>query len=171
VLEEEDRALVDAIPVTSVARTLVDLAEVLVPSSLENAINEAELLGLFDLDGLERTLERVASRRGRGRLARVLQTYRPQSQFTRSAGERRLLRLCREHGLPSPKANVWVAGHEIDLCWPDARLAVELDGRAVHGTTRAFNDDRRRDRALRGVRHPSGKRHRTRPGRRSDPSR
>ena len=148
VLAEEDRALVDTIPITSVARTLVDLADMLQSSSLGNAVNEAELLGLFDLGTLERTLERVAPRRGRGRLARVLQDYRPQPQFTRSAGERRLLRVCRDHGLPCPKANMWVAGHEIDLYWPDARLAVELDGRAVHGTTRAFQDDRRRDRAL-----------------------
>jgi very-short-patch-repair endonuclease len=148
VLEEEDRALMDAIPITSVARTLVDLADVLQPSSLEKAVNEAELLGLFDFCGLERTLERVFPRRGRGRLAGVLQAYRSQPQFTRSSGERRLLRVCREHGLPCPKANLWVAGHEIDLYWPDARLAVEFDGRAVHRTTRAFHDDRRRDRAL-----------------------
>lgn len=148
VLEEEDRALVDGVPITSVARTLVDLADVVDRSSLAKAVNEAELLGLFDLGALERTIERVSCRRGRGRLAGVLEAYRPQPEFTRSAGERRLLRLCREHGMPRPQANVWVAGHETDLYWPDARLAVEFDGRAVHGTTRAFHDDRRRDRAL-----------------------
>jgi very-short-patch-repair endonuclease len=147
-LEEEDLALVEAVPTTSVARTLVDLADVLRPSSLEKAVNESELLGLFDLRAVERALERVSFRRGRGRLAGVLQTYRSEPHFTRSAGERRLLRVCREHGLPCPEANVWVAGHEIDLYWPDARLVVEFDGRAVHGTTRAFHDDRRRDRAL-----------------------
>ena len=41
-----------------------------------------------------------------------------------------------------------VAGYELDFYWPDARLAVEVDGRAFHRTRRAFHEDRRRDRRL-----------------------
>lgn len=144
----EDRTVVDGIPVTSVARTLVDLADVLPLLDLQRAINEAELLGVFDLAALESTLARLPNRRGRGRLRRALGLYRPRSTFTRSQGERDFLALCRDHGLPQPGANLWVAGGEVDMIWPDAGLIVEIDGGAVHSTTRAFHEDRRRDRAL-----------------------
>jgi very-short-patch-repair endonuclease len=62
-------------------------------------------------------------------------------------GERAFLSLCRQYGLPEPRANLWVAGQEVDMAWPDAGLIVEIDGGAVHRTTRAY-EDRRRDRAL-----------------------
>jgi Protein of unknown function (DUF559) len=148
VIHPEDRAAVDTIAVTSVARTLVDLADVASLPALERAINEAELLGLFDLAALERTLERLPNRRGRGRLRGALALYLPSAAFTRSKGERDFIRLCADHGLPQPSANLAIAGEEVDLIWTDARVIVEIDGRAVHGTTRAFHEDRRRDRAL-----------------------
>jgi very-short-patch-repair endonuclease len=148
VIHSEDRAAVDAIAVTSVARTLVDLADVLSLGALKRAMNEAELLGLFDLAAVERTLERLPNRRGRGRLRRALQLYLPTAAFTRSKAERAFIRLWADHGLPQPSANLAIAGEEVDLIWTDARLIVEIDGTAVHGTTRAFHEDRRRDRAL-----------------------
>jgi Transcriptional regulator, AbiEi antitoxin/Protein of unknown function (DUF559) len=148
VVHLDDRTAVDAIAVTSVARTLVDLADVLSLRALERAINEAELLGLFDLAALDRTLERLPNRGGRGRLRRALALYLPTAPFTRSQVERDFIRLCADHGLPQPSANLAIAGEEVDLIWTDARLIVEIDGTAVHGTTRAFHEDRRRDRAL-----------------------
>jgi hypothetical protein len=69
-IHPEDRALVSAIPVTSVARTLVDLADVLMLPGFQRAINEAELLGLFDLAALDRTLARLPNRRGEVDFAR-----------------------------------------------------------------------------------------------------
>jgi hypothetical protein len=144
----EDRTAVDAIAVTSPARTLVDLADVLSQPALERAINEAELLRLFDLSAVQRVVERLPNRRGRERLQRALDIYRPCAAFTRSRGERAFLSLCRQYGLPEPRANLWVAGQEVDMAWPDAGLIVEIDGGAVHRTTRAFYEDRRRDRAL-----------------------
>lgn len=148
VLEDPDRGLIDAIPVTSLARTLVDLAEVLDDARLTSAVNEAELLRLFDLIAVEATMARLPGRRGRRRMRRVLASYQPEPRLTRSTGERRLLALCRDHDLPTPQGNTWLGEHEVDLYWPDARLAVEFDGREVHGTTQAFYEDRRRDRAL-----------------------
>jgi very-short-patch-repair endonuclease len=53
-----------------------------------------------------------------------------------------------DHGLPKPKANLTIAGREVDLLWTDARMVIEVDGAAVHQTTRAFHEDRRRDRFL-----------------------
>ncbi len=127
-----------AIPVTRVARTLVDLADVLMLPGLQRAINEAELLGLFDLAALDRTLARLPNRRGRGRLRQALRLYRPNTAFTRSGGERSFLRLCSEHGLPEPKANLSVAGHEVDLLWPDAGLIVEATGPPCTGPAWRF---------------------------------
>jgi very-short-patch-repair endonuclease len=147
-IHPEDRAVVSGIPVTSVARTLVDLADVVSLPSLERAINQAELLGLFDLDALERTLARLPNRRGRGRLRHALDVYRPRTAFTRSGAERSFLRLCSDHGLPEPKANLSVAGHEVDFFWSDVGLIVEVDGAAIHQTRLAFHQDRRRDREL-----------------------
>jgi hypothetical protein len=147
VVHFDDRTAVDAIAVTSVARTVVDLADVLSLPALERAINEAELLGL--LSGGARAHSRgLPNRRGRGRLRRALALYLPSAAFTRSKGERDFIRLCADHGLPQPSANLAIAGEEVDLIWTDARVIVEIDGTAVHGTTRAFHEDRRRDRAL-----------------------
>jgi very-short-patch-repair endonuclease len=146
-LHPDDRELVDAIPVTSVARTLVDLAEVLAEPRLADAVHEAEVKRLFDLRALEAALARLPGRAGGPRLRRVLAAYE-RRPFTRSEAERRLLALCRNQGVPRPRVNNLVEGYELDFYWPEARLAVEVDGAAVHDTRRAFREDRRRDRAL-----------------------
>jgi very-short-patch-repair endonuclease len=55
-------------------------------------------------------------------------------------------------GLPLPLTNILIEGMEVDCAWPDARLVVELDGRAAHDTLTAFEDDRARDRRLEAAR-------------------
>ena len=145
-LRPEERALVDGIPVTSVARTLVDLADVVTEERLAKAIHQAEVLRVFDLAALERA--RRPGRRGGRMLARVLCAYRPEPRLLRSEAERRLNELCEEHGLPQPQFNVSVAGYEVDAYWPEANLAVEVDGARTHHTRHAFHADRRRDRVL-----------------------
>jgi very-short-patch-repair endonuclease len=147
VLSAVDRVVLDGIPVTGVARTLVDLADLLSERRLADAVHEAEVRRLFDLKAVEAALARVPGRGGRHRLGRVLAAYEPRP-FTRSDGERRVLALCREQGLLQPRVNALVEGYEVDFWWPDAGLVVELDGEAVHHTRRAFREDRRRDRAL-----------------------
>ena len=137
-----------AVPITSVARTLVDLADVLTEERLAKAVHQAEILRVFDLRAIEEALARVPGRSGRHRLARVLAAYQPEPHFLRSEAERRLKRLCEAHALPQPQFNVWVAGCEVDVYWPEARFALEVDGAATHHTRHAFHADRRRDRAL-----------------------
>jgi very-short-patch-repair endonuclease len=153
-IHPEDRSSVRGIPVTSVARTLVDLADVLSEQRLAKALHEAEVRRVFDLSAIERTLARLPGRTGRHRLRRVLAAYRPEPHFLRSHGERRLKQLCERHRLPRPQFNVNLAGHEVDAYWPDARLVVEFDGGEVHHTRRAFHEDRARDRrlAMQGIR-------------------
>jgi very-short-patch-repair endonuclease len=144
----EDRTVVDAIPATSVARTLVDLADVLNERQLTRAVRQAELLKVLDLRAIEAALERVPGRIGRHRLRRVLVAYRPEPQLLRSKAERRIKQLCERHHLPQPQFNVQVSGHEVDAYWPEAKLALEFDGAETHYTRHAFHRDRRRDRAL-----------------------
>jgi very-short-patch-repair endonuclease len=47
--------------------------------------------------------------------------------------------------LPQPELNVVLHGYEVDCLWRGARLVVEVDGYAFHGSKRAFVRDRRRD--------------------------
>jgi len=147
-LHPEDRALRDGIPVTSVARTLLDYAEVVYPPRLARAFEEADRLRLVDMKALERLMARSHGRHGLVPLqALVSEAWRPLPE-TRSELERVFLELCRDAGLPAPQANVMLAGLEVDALWPRERLVVELDGFAFHRTRAAFERDRRRDAAL-----------------------
>ena len=149
-LDPADWTVVDGIPVASLARTIVDLAEVLDERRLADAVHEAEIRRAFDLGPVREALGRVPGRAGRHRLLRVLSDYE-ERPFTRTEAERRFLRLCEEHGLPRPAANLWVKGLEVDFLWADAGLVVEFDGAGTHRTRRAFHEDRGRDRALAAV--------------------
>lgn len=146
-LHPEDCASRDGIPVTSVARTLLDLASVVFPRQLARAVEQAELLGLFDLRELERLEARSPRRRGWPLLRALLADYRDPPP-TRSELERRFLDLCREGGLPPPATNILIAGFEVDAIWHDRRLVVELDGHDFHRTRAAFERDRVRDATL-----------------------
>jgi very-short-patch-repair endonuclease len=147
VLEADDHTVLDGIPITSVARTIVDLAEVLDDGRLARAVHEAEVRRLFDVHAVERALQRVPGRRGGPRLMRVLAAYRPEDHELASEAERRFAALCADHGFPRPQ-RLQIAGYEVDFYWPEARLVVEIDGAAFHNTRRAFHADRARDRAL-----------------------
>jgi very-short-patch-repair endonuclease len=133
------------VPVTTVARTLVDLAGVVGAGALDHALLQAEVLCLYDHAALSEVLERSNGRRGANALRAALGVP---IVFTRSELERRMLALCRRHRLPLPMVNAVVCGHEVDFYWPAARLVVETDGRKYHGTRRAFEHDRRRDAEL-----------------------
>jgi very-short-patch-repair endonuclease len=147
-IHEHDRAIVDGIPVTSVARTLVDLADVLTEKRLADAVHEAEVQRLFDLNQVNQVLDRLPGRRGRHKLRRVLAAYGDIQPSTRNRAERHVFQMCNEHGLPRPQVNTWIGAHEVDFYWPDAALVLEFDGEATHLTHRAFHADRARDRAL-----------------------
>jgi predicted transcriptional regulator of viral defense system len=129
----EDRSEREGIPVTSVARTLLDFAEVVDPRRLERAFEEADRLQLLNLREIERTCGRNPGRRGLKPLRALLSEAQPVLE-TRSELERRFLSFCRDAQLPPPAVNVIVAGYEVDALWVDRRLVVELDGYAFHRT-------------------------------------
>jgi very-short-patch-repair endonuclease len=146
-IHPDDRDEVDGIPTTSVARTIVDLAGQLDDRRLIAAVNEAEVRRVFDLSEVEAALQRAAGRAGPKRLRRVLADYTDPPAYVTSKAETLFIALCKQHELPPPR-RINLAGYELDFYWPDARLAVEVDGRAFHATRRAFQADRERDRRL-----------------------
>jgi very-short-patch-repair endonuclease len=138
----------EGIPITTVPRTLFDLATVLPERQLERAINEAEVLHLWDELSLDRLLHRYPRRKGNKAIRAALQQRRRGSSATKSDLEEMFLALIDAAGVPRPEINALVEGFEVDAVWRDVRLVVELDGRDTHGTAAAFERDRERDRAL-----------------------
>jgi hypothetical protein len=147
-LLRRDLARQEDIPVTSLARTLLDLAAVLSAYRLERAIERAEELGLLDLTPIEELLARAGKHPGSGRLRRALALYRPDPAVIRSGVERRFRELAQDAGLPAPAMNFNVAGFEVDAYWASHRFAVELDVYETHGTRAAFERDRLRQEEL-----------------------
>lgn len=146
-LPEDELTLLDAIPVTSPARTLLDLAGTAGTRELERTLARAERQGLLEPGAVERLLRRYPGRRGIVRL-RTLISSGTNPLHTRSEAEERFLILIRKGALPSPEMNVLVHGFEVDALWRDERLVVEVDGFAFHSSPAAFERDRYRDGVL-----------------------
>jgi len=132
------------IPVTTVARTLLDLADVLDRQALRRAVTEAEYTNRFDLDTLIAVVQNNPGRRG----AKLMSAVEGRQHRTRSPLEDRFLRLLERYGVEEPESAVWIEGYEIDFLWRRVHLAVELDGLSAHATRAAVRRDRRRDRVL-----------------------
>ena len=132
------------IPVTTVARTLLDLADALDKQALKRVITEAEYTNQFDLAAINAVVENNPGRRG----AKLMAAVGAAGDRTRSELEDRFLALLERHGVEPPQTGIWIAGYELDFVWTRAGLVVELDGIAAHTTRPAFNADRLRDRRL-----------------------
>ncbi len=148
-LHELDRSERAGIPVTTVARTLFDFAEVVDLRHLERAWEEADRLGLLQLRAVESVCERGYGRHALRPIRRLLAEARAPS-YTRSPLEDRFAEFCREHlsDLPAPLTNVSILDHEADAYWPPQRLVVEMDSWEFHGHRAAFERDRARDAAM-----------------------
>ncbi len=148
---DDERAVVDGIPVTSPFRTIFDLAAVLELRGLERVWHEAEVRGLRDRVSLPVLLERYPGRRGTRNLCALLESPEPVG-FTRNDFEEAFLALVIAHKLRRPRMNADLSVHgrffQIDALWKEERVAVELDSRSVHGTRKRFESDRQRDRIL-----------------------
>jgi len=153
-LHPEDVTAKQGIPVTTVARTLVDLTDVLGSDRVLRALREAEFLQLLDHHALTAAVHRAHGRRRLTVLKDAIQAHTP-GQIVREELEHRFLELVREAGLPPPETNVKITArgrrYEIDCLWREQRVAVELDGRAGHARTAAFEPDRRKDAALNAI--------------------
>jgi very-short-patch-repair endonuclease len=143
----------DGVPITTPARTLLDLAAHLDPDALARAIEEARLLRLTTPAELASLNARSSGRHGAKTLRTAL-THGHEPSLTRSEAERRFLDLVRAARLPTPETNVRIAGYEVDFLWRDQGVVVEVDGFAYHSSREAFERDRRKDAVLqaRGLR-------------------
>jgi very-short-patch-repair endonuclease len=146
-LRDDEVTQIDGIPVTTPARTLLDLAECTTAREVEQAYATALRKQLVTPDDMREMLERHPTHRG-AHLWRRLLAQHGGPAFTRSQAEEKLLALVRSAGLPRPELNARVLGHEIDFLWRDARLVVEVDGYVFHSSQRSFGMDRRRDAEL-----------------------
>ncbi len=126
-LAEVDRVTRDGIPVTSLSRTILDLAVDSHPKTLARYIERADAAKVLDLRQMRDLLDRSTGHHGEPTVRAALAAYRPERKFTRSGLESRFLDLVRNAGLPEPAMNVFVAGHELDAYWEGARFGVELD--------------------------------------------
>jgi hypothetical protein len=136
-LEPYDTTTHRGIPITTPARTIIDLASTLSGRPLEQALDRAEQRRLLDFKDLhDRPIPRS--------LQAILSLYTATTP-TRSELEERFLQLCDDHGIPRPETNVLIEGVEVDFVWRSKRLIVEVDGYAYHRSPTAFEADRERD--------------------------
>ena len=148
VLDARDLAARRGVPVTTLPRTLVDLAGMLTAEQLGELLREADRAGRLRPSALRAARERVERRRDAGAkaLREALDRHeRLATSLTLSELEDRFLALLDAADLPRPLTNHSIAGLRVDAVWPSSRLVIELDGWAHHRDRAAFQADRARD--------------------------
>jgi very-short-patch-repair endonuclease/predicted transcriptional regulator of viral defense system len=149
----DERTEEEGIPVTSVHRTIFDLAATEDVDSVVAMIKEAEYRNRYDRLSLWDLLDRYRGKRGSRNLRFALKriTEEPSGR-KRSKLEERFAPFLRRHHLPLPRFNDWIVlegkRYRVDCHWTGTGQIVELDGWEGHSTRSAFQDDRSRDRAL-----------------------
>ncbi|MBS1887759.1 MAG: DUF559 domain-containing protein [Actinobacteria bacterium] len=152
-LPQDEATVHEGIPVTSVARAVLDLAGERGQAAAEAALREAEYLRLYGPASVPVLLERHPNHRGTRHVRTCLERLKedPGGRL-RSPLEELFLPFLDAHRIPRPRLNAWLTvddhRHQVDCLWPEAGLVAELDGWGSHGTRRAFRKDRRRDRRL-----------------------
>jgi very-short-patch-repair endonuclease len=147
VLDSRETTECDGVPVTSVARTLLDVAALLPRREVERVLATADRQGVLRESELVKLLKRHGGHRGAGVLRSLLHGGR-RAALTRSEAELRVLELLRRSRLPEPLLNVRLHGFEVDFYWAAQRVVMEIDGYAFHASRTAFQRDRSRDRSL-----------------------
>jgi hypothetical protein len=135
------------IPVTTIARTHLDLSALVQRDELRGAFRQAEQLRLTDPLGVKALIERYPRKPGIPILRAVFEEAQLGLGIVRSELEERFQAFLNP-GLPKPLTNVLIEGIEVDCVWLDQRVIVELDGRSTHDTQDAFEQDCARDRRL-----------------------
>jgi predicted transcriptional regulator of viral defense system len=153
-MRAEDCCEWDGIPCTTVARTLLDLADDQPDRRLHTAIEAAERLGIYDGRAVADVIGRANGRPAARRLSSALASYEEPAP-TKTELERRALEVFEEAGLPRPCVNSVVETaeqpFEVDFLWPDRKLIVEADSFEWHRSRASFEEDRRRDQLLRAA--------------------
>ena len=142
-LDPRETTIWRGVAVTSVARTLVELAAVLDSDALARACHEAGVLHRTTPADVDAVLARQPNAPGAGKLRSVLNG---EVQVTLSGLERRFLALLRDEGLPVPVTNRIAGSRRVDCRWHEHSLTVELDSYRYHSSRHAWEQDRRRER-------------------------
>lgn len=146
---ERDATKCRGIPITTVPRTLVDLASLLSFEALARACHEAGVRYRTTPRQVDKVLLRRPTSPGAAKLRRVL---RGEARVALSRLEKRFLQLLKEGGLPLPQTNKQIDGRRVDCRWPAHRLTIELDSYRYHSSRHAWEIDRRREREARARR-------------------
>jgi hypothetical protein len=144
-LEPYEVTLEKGIPVTSVERTLLDLAGRMDAKRIERTLVQADRSGNLSWPALARILVKRRGRRGAGRLKRIAAEVDPRAVETLSVTEIDFLALWRETGLELPAVNILVEGHLVDFLWPRQKVVVETDSWGFHGDRPSFERDHQTD--------------------------
>jgi hypothetical protein len=150
-LDPRDVTMFRSIPVTTVARMLVDLSDVLTKWQLANVIYEAAFRKCFDLGATRRAMQRANGRHNLHVLKAAIDLYLSGSPGTRSALEDAFLSLLQFAGIAEPLVNMHLEGEEVDCQWPQSRLVVEVDGPGHRNRPPAEQSDARKDAKLRAA--------------------
>jgi len=146
-----ERTFRGPIPVMSVAGTLIQLAGSLEETEMKRAFIEAGRQGLVGRQTLQRCADIGTGYKGAAALRSLMAQWHPGMTRTRSVLEGEFLLLCSRSGIEEPEVNVRVCGLEVDCLWRDRKVIVELDGRAFHDDSFAFQRDRERRNRLVGA--------------------
>jgi hypothetical protein len=153
-LTPEDVTTVDNIPCTSIARTLFDLAEAVPRRRSERALDQAEILEVYDATALDDQIARNPTRPAAAILTAILETHHAGDTVTWNDLEEEFYAICRSAGVPKPQVNQFLdlgdgePAIRPDFMWREPLLVVEVDGHQTHKTRRAFEQDRRKDQRL-----------------------
>ncbi|MBV8217912.1 MAG: DUF559 domain-containing protein [Solirubrobacterales bacterium] len=154
-LTDKDVTAVNNIPCTSIARTLLDLAEVVTHRQLERAFDQAEIIQApLDIVAVLDQIARNPTRPGAKRCRRVLETHYIGKTPTANDNEEALLAITRPLGIPDPECNQYLVlddggpAIKADFMWRDRRVIVEADSDKWHNTRQRFELDRVRDQRL-----------------------
>jgi very-short-patch-repair endonuclease len=139
-----DLRILHGIPLTSPARTLLDIAPDLPTHELATALELAQVNKLVTKRELEQTIDRAPSSAGKPAVRALI----AEPAFTRSEAERLVVALLRAARLPRPAFNHVVEGLEVDAVWKPERVVLEFDSYEFHATRAAFQRDRRKDARL-----------------------
>jgi hypothetical protein len=158
-IHPDDLTRIDGIPVTTLPRALLDVAETEGAEFVAKVLEEADRRELLDPAAIHACAKRNPGRRGAAVLLPLVAAYVP-TPDAKEGLERRFQLFLAERGLPAPLVNTLVHGYLVDCFWPEAGVVVELDSRTWHGHWDARERDLVRDATL--------QRHRIRPIRVTD---
>lgn len=143
-LTPAQRTTRNGVPVTTIARTLIDLADRFDLRTAEKATDQAEVMGLFDLTAVAEAIAENGNRKGARAMSEVLEGYTAGRGLTESDLEDEFLRMCDRFGLRRPEVQVWIGPDRPDFLWREAGIVVETDSWRWHGGRERWEADQRK---------------------------